>query len=125
MIWAAAKMIFGLGAVMAILLLLIWVCKRMPGRKGSFPSEGQVRLLTSKPIAPRKFVSLVEIGGQILVLGVSEAQITLLHKIENPEFIARTETQQSPGSERLSIFGHFSLRRRALNRALSGILNGK
>lgn len=125
MIWAAAKMIFGLGAVMAILLLLIWLCKRMAARKGSFPSEGQVRLLTSKPIAPRKFVSVVEIGGQILVLGVSEAQITLLHKIENPEFMARAETQQSPKSEPPSILGYFSLRRRGLNRGRSGKFNGK
>jgi flagellar biosynthetic protein FliO len=125
MIWAAAKMILGLGSVLAILLLLIWLCKRAAPGKGSFPGEGQVRLLTSKPIAPRKFVSLVEIGGQVLVLGVSEAQITLLDKIENREFMAKTDTQHPLKSEPLSILDYFSLRRRGLNRGPLRIFNGK
>lgn len=125
MIWAVAKMVLGLGAVLAILLLLIWLCKRMGAGKGSFSSEGQVRLLTSKAIAPRKFVCVVEIGGQVLVLGVSEAQITLLDKIENREFMAKTETQRSLKSEPLSILDYFSFRRRGLNRGPLRIFNGK
>ena len=125
MIWAATKMILGLGAVLASLLLLIWLCKRMSAGKGKFPSEGHIRLLSSKPIAPRKFVSLVEIGGQILVLGVSEAQITLLDKIENREFMAKTETQHSLKSEPLSIWDYFSLQRRGMNRGPLRIFNGK
>jgi len=125
MIWAAAKMILGLGAVLGVLLLLIWLCKRMPARQGSSPAEGQVRLLTSKPIAPRKFVSLVEIGGQVLVLGVSEAQITLLDKIENREFMAKTETQHPLKSEPPSLLDYFSLRRKGVNRGPLRIFNGR
>jgi flagellar biosynthetic protein FliO len=125
MIWAAAKMILGLGGVLAILIVLIWLCKRMAAGKGRLSSEGQVRLLASKAIAPRKFVSLVEICGQVLVLGVSEAQITLLDKMENREFIAKTESQRPLKSEPLSILDYFSFRRRGLNRGLLRIFNGK
>jgi flagellar biogenesis protein FliO len=125
MIWAIAKMILGLGAVLGILLLLVHLCKRTAAGKGRVSAEGQVRVLTSKPIAPRKFVSLVEINGQVLVLGVSEAQITLLDKIENPEFMAKTETQQALQSEPLSILDYFSLRRRGLSRGPVRISNGK
>jgi flagellar protein FliO/FliZ len=125
MIWAVAKMILGLGAVLGFLLLLIHLVKRGAAGKGRFSAEGQVRLLTSKAIGPRKFVSLVEIGGQVLVLGVSEAQITLLDKIENREFMAKTETQQVLQSEPLSILDYFSLRRRGLNRGPARVSNGK
>ena len=59
MIWAVVKMILGLGAVLGVLLLLIHLCKRGTAGKGRFSAEGQVRLLTSKAIGPRKFVSLV------------------------------------------------------------------
>ena len=125
MVGAVAKMILGLGAVLGVLILLIWLCKRMAAGRGRFSAEGQVRLLTSKPIAPRKFVSLVEIGGQVLVLGVSEAQITLLDKIENREFMAKSETPQALQSEPFSIWDYFSFRRRGLNRGPSRISHGK
>ena len=125
MIWAVAKMILGLGTVLGVLLLLIHLCKRGAAGKGRFSAEGQVRLLTSKAIGPRKFVSLVEIGGQVLVLGVSEAQITLLDKIENREFMAKTETQRSLNSEPLAILDYFYYLRRGLNRGPLRIFNGK
>ena len=125
MIWAVAKMILCLAAVVGVLLLLVHLCKRTAAGKDRFSAEGRVRLLTSKPIAPRKFVSLVEIGGQVLVLGVSEAQITLLDKMEHREFMARTETQQGLQSEPLSILDYFSFRRRGLNRGPARISNGK
>lgn len=123
--WAIAKMILALGAVLGVLLLLVHLCKRTAAGKERFSAEGQVRLLTSKPIGPRKFVSLVEIGGQVLVLGVSEAQITLLDKIENRELMAKPEIQQALQSEPPSIWDHFSFRRRGLNRGPARISNGK
>jgi hypothetical protein len=38
----------------------------------------------------------VEIGGEVLALGVSEGQITLLTKVENQEFVAKM-TAYGPG----------------------------
>jgi len=110
---------------LGVLLLFVHLCKRTAAGKERFSAEGQIRLLTSKPIAPRKFISLVEIGGQIFVLGVSEAQITLLDKMENRDFMARAETQQELQSEPLSILDYFSFRRRAQNRGTARIFNGK
>ena len=125
MVGAVAKMILVLGTVLAILFLLIWLCKRMIAGRGNFHSDGQVRLLTTKPIAPRKYISLVGIGGQILVLGISEAQITLLDKIENREFVEKIEAQHAVRPGPLSILDHFSLVRKGLGREHMRILNGK
>ena len=125
MVGLVAKMILVLGAVLAILFLLIWLCKRMTAGRGNFHSDGQIRLLTTKPIAPRKYISLVGIGGQILVLGISEAQITLLDKIENREFVEKIEAQHAVRPGPLSILDHFSLGRKGFGREHMRILNGK
>ena len=125
MVGAVAKMILVLGTVLAILFLLFWLCKRMIAGRGNFHSDGQVRLLTTKPIAPRKYISLVGIGGQILVLGISEAQITLLDKIENREFVEKIEAQHAVRPGPLSILDHFSLVLKGLGREHMRILNGK
>ena len=125
MIWAVAKMILGLGAVLGVLLLLVHLSKRTAAGKERFSAEGQVRLLTSKPIAPRKFVSLVEVGGQVLVLGVSDAQITLLDKIGNRDLMAKAENQQTLPSEPLSLWDYFSWRRRGPNRGPGRLSDGK
>jgi flagellar biogenesis protein FliO len=67
----------------------------------------------------------VGIGGQILVLGISEAQITLLDKIENQEFVKNIEAQHPAKSEPLTILDWFSLRNKGLSRGPLRILNGK
>ncbi len=125
MVGLVAKMILVLGAVLAILFLLIWLCKRMMAGRGSFPSDGQIRLLTTKPIAPRKYISLVGIGGQILVLGISEAQITLLDKIENRESVEKLEAQHALRPGPFSILDHFLMGHKGLGREHMRIANGK
>ena len=102
MIWAASKMILGLGVVMVFLFLFIRLLKRTNDLRGDLSAEG-VRLITTKAIAPRKYVSLVDIAGEIFALGISEAQITLLTKIENKTFLEKLALRRSNDSEPLSL----------------------
>ena len=95
MLWAAVKMVFAMGVGLTLLYLLIRFTKRLDSaRRGSSPDAG-IKVLTSKPIAPQKYISLVDIGGEVFALGISEAQITLLTKIENKEFIERIKAHRS------------------------------
>lgn len=76
-------MAFAMGVGLTLLYLLIRFTKGLDrARRGSSP-EGGIKVLTSKPIAPQKYISLVEIGGEILALGISAQQVTFLTKIEN------------------------------------------
>lgn len=85
MIWAAVKMIFAMGIGLTLLCLLVRFAKRLDlARRGS-ARDGGIKVLTSKLIAPQKYISLVEIGGEILALGISAQQVTFLTKIENKE----------------------------------------
>ena len=102
MIWAVLKMALALGGVMTLLVLLVRVFKRWEGGHKGAGSDAGIRILTSKLIAPQKYVSLVEIGGEVLALGVSAQQITFLTKIENKEMIKKSLSNPGFKPEALS-----------------------
>jgi flagellar biogenesis protein FliO len=87
MIWAAFKMILAMGIGLAFLYFLIRLTKRLDLSRRASQGENGIKILTSKLIAPQKYVTLVEIGGEVLALGVSAQQVTFLTKIENRERI--------------------------------------
>jgi len=92
MIWAVSKMILGLGIVFVFFFFFMRVLRRTNLVRGGMSSDSGIRLLTTKPIAPHKYISLVEVGGEVLALGISETQITLLTKIDNKEFLEKMVT---------------------------------
>ncbi len=104
MLWATSKMILGLGVVIVVLFLLVKLLRRTNVVRGDFLADTSVRLITTKPIAPQKYVSLVDIAGDIFALGISEAQITLLTKIENKTFLEKLAARGSNHPETLSFF---------------------
>jgi flagellar protein FliO/FliZ len=108
MIWAVSKMILGLGIVFILLFFLMRVLKRTPFVRGDSSSDSGIRLLTTKPITPQKYISLVEIAGEVFALGISETQITLLTKIENREFLEKVAARRSVQPEPLSLLQQIS-----------------
>ena len=112
MIWATVKMILALGIGLTLLFLLIRFTKRWDLARRSSPRKWGIRVLTSKPIAPQKYISLVEIGGEVLALGVSEQQVTFLTKIENQEMVK--ESLDNPGRQAGGLFLGFRFGRSAI-----------
>ena len=90
MIWATVKMILALGGILALLFCLVRVFKRLEWGRGAPGPDGGIRVLSSKLIAPQKHISLVEIAGEVLALGVTSQQITFLTKIENQEMVKKS-----------------------------------
>jgi flagellar biogenesis protein FliO len=101
MLWPMVKMIVALGGMCAGLLFAVRQLKRNGTVRKAVLANSGVRVLTTQLIAPQKYISLVEIGGEVLALGVSESQITLLTKVENKEF---TEKLTTHGSEKREPF---------------------
>jgi len=108
MFWAVSKMILGLGIVFILLFFLTRVLKRMPFARGESSSDSGIRLLTTKPITPQKYISLVEIAGDVFALGISESQITLITKVENREFLEKVAARHSVPSEPPSLLQQIS-----------------
>jgi len=112
--WVVFKMLFALSLVLGLLFLLVRVLKRTPLIRKDLPADFDLRVLTTKPIAPRKYIALVEIGGEVLALGISEAQISYLTKVENPEWLEKWRRKTSPGPAGTlpAWMGNFPLKKR-------------
>jgi flagellar biogenesis protein FliO len=94
-IWTFLKIILAMGTGLGLLYVLTRFTKRLDLARRAPLGEKGIKVLTSKLIAPQKYVTLVEIGGEILALGVSAQQVTFLTKIENKEMIQ--ESLPAPG----------------------------
>lgn len=99
MVESALRILFALGLVLALLYLMVRALQKRQGLPKDLFSDPWIRLLSSRAIAPQKYVSLVEIAGEILVLGVSDAQITLLGKVENKAFTERLLAESKTRAE--------------------------
>lgn len=83
----AIKMLTALGVVLGGMLLVYYFAKRILKRQVGNSKGKMIRVLESSFIGVKKNISLVEIPGAILVLGITNDNISLLSKIENQEII--------------------------------------
>lgn len=78
--------------VFALVLVLSYGAARfVGGRFSAFTSNGSGRLISSVALGPKMSVAVVEIAGQMLILGVTEHNVSLLSDVTDPEEIDRLE----------------------------------
>ena len=86
MLYVVTKMILLIGLLCITLFIILKILNRKKGVGQLNSSNSLIKILDSRWIAPQKYISIVDIGGELFALGVSESQITLLTKIENKEW---------------------------------------
>ncbi len=79
----AFRMLTALGLVLGGLLVGVYFIKRFLKKDASGSKEQLIKVIASQYIGIKKNISLVEIPGSILVVGVSNDNISLLTKIED------------------------------------------
>ncbi|MGV8958966.1 MAG: flagellar biosynthetic protein FliO [Stenotrophomonas sp.] len=83
---ASAPGMFGavlaLLAVLALIVGLGWLLKRLPGT-GFRPAEG-LRVVASLNVGAKERVVVVEVNGEQLLLGVTAGGISALHRLPEP-----------------------------------------
>jgi flagellar biogenesis protein FliO len=103
---SALKMIAALAAVLGGLFVIVHLARHYLRRTGGAARERLVRVLASQAIGVKKTVTLVEVPGCVLVLGVAAESIQLLSRIDDPELMDRIRahppTTGSAFSEHLS-----------------------
>ena len=77
------KMLTALGIVMGGLLVLFYFIKRFLKRDIDGSKEQLIKVIASQYLGIKKSISIVEVLGSILVVGVSNDNISLLTKIED------------------------------------------
>jgi len=79
----AMQMLTALGVVLGGLIVVFYFMKRFLKRDIGGSKEQLIKVIASQYIGIKKNISIVEIPGSILVVGVSNDNISLLTKIED------------------------------------------
>ena len=91
----AFKMLTALGIILGGLLICVYFIKRFLNRNGGGSKEQLIKVIASQYIGIKKNISLVEIPGSILVVGVSNDNISLLTKIEDEKVLDALRQENS------------------------------
>jgi flagellar protein FliO/FliZ len=83
-----------LAIVMGLIFLFLFILKRILGNfKGS---SKLIRTITIFPVAPKKYISLLDVAGEIIVIGITSQQISMLCKVEDKDSISMIRSQMIP-----------------------------
>lgn len=89
MLSAGFKMFYTLIFVLAAMFFIFYLFKKFVWKNGGLGGSGKsVRVLSTGFLGPKKSLALVEIPGEILVLGIADGHISLLSNIRDEEKIA-------------------------------------
>ena len=83
------QMMFGLAVVIALLFASLWLIRRLSAPRGG---GAAIKVLGAAAVGPRERVVLVEIGEQVLVLGVAPGSVTRLHDMKRSELPLPADT---------------------------------
>ena len=76
------QMLFRLAVVIAQLFACLWLIRRLSAPRGG---GAAIKVLGAAAVGPRERVVLVELGEQVLVLGVAPGSVTRLHDMKRSE----------------------------------------
>lgn len=113
----AIKMFSALFLVLGIFLGAFYLLRRFVKRDGVAPGRKFINIIDRTYIGVKKSVTLVEVAGKILVLGVTNDHISLLTQIEDQDSIEQLKTS-NPAGVSMSFASH-------LTRMLSRVKEGK
>jgi len=103
---SALKMIAALAVVLGGLFVMVHLARRYLQRTGAPGKARLVRVVASQPIGVKKAVTLVEVPGCVLVLGVSGDRIQMLTRLDDPQVLERVRSCE--GAEAVSFYDHLS-----------------
>ncbi len=102
---ALVKVVISLAVVILLLVIAVNLIKRLGIGQGRLQGGGCIRVLESRMIAPKKYVTVVEIGGEYLALGVTDQNINLLGRLDGPPAARTTQAPEERPSFRAMLAG--------------------
>lgn len=77
------QVFLGLLLVLGLIAACAWLLKRMA--RGGLSGAAGMRVVGGLMVGPKERVVVIELDGNWLVLGVTAAQVSLLHTMQKPE----------------------------------------
>lgn len=79
---AVAKVSGALALVVGLMFLVFLLVKKFDLGRSRLTRGSLIEVLDTRMIAPRKYISVIHIGGELLAVGVSEQQISMLTRLD-------------------------------------------
>jgi flagellar protein FliO/FliZ len=93
------KMLFALAVVLGLMIASAYLLKRIISHTPAGIDNGNaINILTTRYLGSKNSIMMVEVLGQILVVGVSSGQMTLLTQITDPLIVERMHSMQKAQS---------------------------
>lgn len=102
LVFAIIKVVGSLGLVLGIMILLAFFFKKFGVSGGNLKQGSLIRIMDTRMIAPKKYVSVLQIANEYVVVGITDQSINLLSTLDNTEEIENfTQTPGANTSTRL------------------------
>ncbi|MBU0484020.1 MAG: flagellar biosynthetic protein FliO [Proteobacteria bacterium] len=79
---AIMKVTGALAIVVGLMMLVIWLIKKAGLGQGSSQHGSLISILDTRMIAPKKYVAVLDIAGEFVVVGITDQNINLLSKLD-------------------------------------------
>ena len=92
-LWGTGLKTFGmLCIVLAILVMALFLMKRFFYLKNGFGNGQLIKILSSHHLTPKERITLIDVVGEKIVIGITPESITFITKIEKSEALDRIES---------------------------------
>jgi len=89
------KMLFALAVVLGLMIASAYLLKRVISHTPAGIDNGNaINILMTRYLGPKHSIMMIEVLGQMLVVGVSSGQMTLLTKVTDPVLLERMHNMQ-------------------------------
>jgi flagellar protein FliO/FliZ len=116
---ATVKILVALCVVLALVVGLALVLKRVTYRLRHV-GGGTISIMSQVPLGPTQFLTVVDIAGEVVVLGVTEHTVTALSSIEDAAAVERLREESSGSGKAGSLLPGVPSFRQWLDRAERG-----
>jgi flagellar protein FliO/FliZ len=109
------KMISALAVVLGVMLAGLWAARKFMNKTGAGVDDGQmIRVLSTRYLGPKSSILLLDVLGNVIVVGVSGTQITMLTTITDEESLERLRAPRSGDSSSQPFLDQITLYKRKL-----------
>ncbi|MBI4666560.1 MAG: flagellar biosynthetic protein FliO [Nitrospinae bacterium] len=130
----ALKMVGSLALVLSLVFALSWLAKKYMGKiNGVFGGGNVVKVLATGSIGMKKQIAVVDVAGEVIILGIAGDNITMLTHVDNQDNADRLRRLGGPGQPSSGAgyatadFGDFTSQNKsgALKKALDALRIGR
>ncbi|MBU0729187.1 MAG: flagellar biosynthetic protein FliO [Proteobacteria bacterium] len=95
LVTALLKVVGSLVLVIGLMLLLVSFIKKLGLSGNRIKSSSLISVLDTRMIAPKKFVAVLEVANEFILVGITDQQINLLSKLENTDVLSHMKKDHS------------------------------